>query len=557
MDHPEIGFFCFPTTLPIYVKALVGVEVEDQGSCEATTVIQSFIDSKNFWNEFIEIMVTISEDESAENSIGIFVAVLMYFDINGGSLNWIMDAVIDLAQRDTVGAHRVGSELLLGLLYHFRHRPDGFRTLTLSIHSAVSAIYEKQFEFSFQWSSAIGQVFSTYDANRYLDVVDLLKQIFRNENSGLRQVNGMVLICCILNHCRLNDSQINDWFKIFLERLGSAYQENRDAIGSAIDLCSQQYSKSQEILTINQFLGQKENFGLCNPHQTLRRLLLDFDLENVNDIKTCLSWFVHGFYSFNSCGFTSYYVDFLLFIGSVSARTTDSDLLEQANETLKLYPHYAAKSTQVEPILNILLQFCTATNPDYTFHFKIRILNILHTFYFKHLMYLSHEGRYAVFNAHIELSNSPSVELRNTASKNLSGILKCSLRSHLPSIAVIYTNQAKYIVELKSLALPKLLIREVTEEVYKDHISKRHSVISILCSVILAFPFEVPDWLVECIMAVASSSSNPTPIRELVKRTFSEFKKTHQDTWEIDKLQFTSDQLSTLTDLIVSPSYYA
>ena len=100
-------------------------------------------------------------------------------------------------------------------------------------------------------------------------------------------------------------------------------------------------------------------------------------------------------------------------------------------------------------------------------------------------------------------------------------------------------------------------MRQAKSDEYRDQISKRHSVISVLCSVILAFPFEVPTWLVECIMAVASSSSNPTPIKELVKKTFSEFKKTHQDTWEMDKQKFNSDELSIITDLVVSPSYYA
>jgi len=42
-----------------------------------------------------------------------------------------------------------------------------------------------------------------------------------------------------------------------------------------------------------------------------------------------------------------------------------------------------------------------------------------------------------------------------------------------------------------------------------------------------------------------------------VKKTLAEFRRTHQDTWHLDKLAFTDDQLSMLTDLLVSPGYYA
>lgn len=42
-----------------------------------------------------------------------------------------------------------------------------------------------------------------------------------------------------------------------------------------------------------------------------------------------------------------------------------------------------------------------------------------------------------------------------------------------------------------------------------------------------------------------------------VKKTLMDFKRTHQDNWEEHKMKFSEDQLSILTDLLVSPSYYA
>jgi len=42
-----------------------------------------------------------------------------------------------------------------------------------------------------------------------------------------------------------------------------------------------------------------------------------------------------------------------------------------------------------------------------------------------------------------------------------------------------------------------------------------------------------------------------------VRKTFSDFRRTHTDTWHEDMLQFDEDQLSLLTDMLISPSYYA
>ena len=42
-----------------------------------------------------------------------------------------------------------------------------------------------------------------------------------------------------------------------------------------------------------------------------------------------------------------------------------------------------------------------------------------------------------------------------------------------------------------------------------------------------------------------------------IKKTVQSWKRTHQDNWSQHKLAFTEDQLAEMTDLLVSPSYYA
>ena len=42
-----------------------------------------------------------------------------------------------------------------------------------------------------------------------------------------------------------------------------------------------------------------------------------------------------------------------------------------------------------------------------------------------------------------------------------------------------------------------------------------------------------------------------------VKKTLSEFRRTHHDNWQQHRQRFTDDQLLVLTNLLVSPCYYA
>jgi len=42
-----------------------------------------------------------------------------------------------------------------------------------------------------------------------------------------------------------------------------------------------------------------------------------------------------------------------------------------------------------------------------------------------------------------------------------------------------------------------------------------------------------------------------------VKKTLATFKRTHLDSWQDHKQKFTDDQLIVLTELLVSPNYYA
>ena len=78
-----------------------------------------------------------------------------------------------------------------------------------------------------------------------------------------------------------------------------------------------------------------------------------------------------------------------------------------------------------------------------------------------------------------------------------------------------------------------------------------------LSALVLGHPFDVPKVVPAALSALARVASDPPPTSSVVKHAFSEFKRTHQDGWEQHRAAFDPEQLADLTDLLVSPSYYA
>ncbi|KAJ3334297.1 Proteasome activator complex subunit 4, partial [Kappamyces sp. JEL0680] len=105
--------------------------------------------------------------------------------------------------------------------------------------------------------------------------------------------------------------------------------------------------------------------------------------------------------------------------------------------------------------------------------------------------------------------------------------------------------------------LPKRKRGEPLTPEYVTVLNKRHSAILGLSSLVLAFPYEIPAWMPRILVVLAHCASEPSPVSSSITHTFGEFKRTHQDSWEKDKLRFTSEELYTISDLIYSPGYFA
>jgi len=154
-----------------------------------------------------------------------------------------------------------------------------------------------------------------------------------------------------------------------------------------------------------------------------------------------------------------------------------------------------------------------------------------------------------------KLLKDERLEVREMASVVLGGLLHCTF---LPQ-----KQEQLLLEEFKSLTRTKLKKKPKSGDLSSWQTSRsaavlaRHSGVLGLSAAVSAAPYDIPPHVPDILMLLAEHLHDPQPIPSTIKKVFQNFKRTHQDEWQDHKTKFTDDQIGVLTDLLVSPSYYA
>ncbi|XP_006004010.1 proteasome activator complex subunit 4 isoform X2 [Latimeria chalumnae] len=242
----------------------------------------------------------------------------------------------------------------------------------------------------------------------------------------------------------------------------------------------------------------------------------------------------------------------LLFkIAPVENDDSYDELKRDAKVCLSLLSQGLLYSQQVTLVLQALKQ--TAENSSW--HARYTVLTYLQTMVFYNLFIFLHneesvkDVRWLV----IKLLEDEQLEVREMAATTLSGLLQCNfLRMDSP--------MQLHFEQLCKTRVPKKRKRglgSLMDTIPPADLVKRHAGVLGLSACVLSSPYDVPTWMPQLLMDLSAHLNDPQPIEMTVKKTLSNFRRTHHDNWQEHKQQFTDDQLLVLTDLLVSPCYYA
>jgi len=194
----------------------------------------------------------------------------------------------------------------------------------------------------------------------------------------------------------------------------------------------------------------------------------------------------------------------------------------------------------------ILSHFVQAIKSSTSWRIRLNALPTVVVFFYRNLLSISNDGVTQVMEVLLDCLSDENVEVREMASKALSGVVRCSQRQSIIPL------KNRFVRQIRKSRLPS---RQEPE--YAESLRLLHSTVLGLCALIESFPYSVEPWMPSLTDVLSTHASDPPPISTAIRKCASEFKKTHQDTWAKDQLQFDEDQLQNLSTMLVGTSYYA
>lgn len=226
----------------------------------------------------------------------------------------------------------------------------------------------------------------------------------------------------------------------------------------------------------------------------------------------------------------------------------DPDTSRQARGCAEL----ASNTPLLLQVLPTVLQAvrCVSTSPSW--QVRSSVLPVLQVVIFRHQCTIADADKEMVRSLMVSLLQDPQVEVREMASSAVAVLVRiCG-----EELALKLKDD---FCEWSRQKLPEREGRSGGQdsEAFKAAMRRRHAGVLGMGALIGAYPYDVPAWLPHVLVLMAQHVVDPIPIKQTVRNIFGEFWRTHQDAWPMLKEKFTEDQLSALTNLLASPSYFS
>ncbi|KAJ6627278.1 hypothetical protein B0H10DRAFT_1780024 [Mycena sp. CBHHK59/15] len=256
---------------------------------------------------------------------------------------------------------------------------------------------------------------------------------------------------------------------------------------------------------------------------------------------TLLQWIWISAYSSHAALIFPYAVPMMPEILRMSELNDSSDLQIYSSAVLYVLSAVTAPDIYVQ---DILANFVNAIKSSTSWRIRLHALPALVVFFYRNLLSISADGVTKVMDVLLDCLADENVEVRQMASKVLSGVVRCSQRQSIVPL------KNRFLALTRKITLPGR--RDVA---YAESLRSLHSAILGLCALIESFPYSVEPWMPALTEVLAAHATDPPPISTTIRNCASEFKKTHQDTWHKDQLLFDEDQLQSLSTMLVGTSY--
>ncbi|CAM8952984.1 unnamed protein product [Rhodiola kirilowii] len=265
-----------------------------------------------------------------------------------------------------------------------------------------------------------------------------------------------------------------------------------------------------------------------------------------NDSKWMETLF-HFMISSMKSGRSSYLIDTLvalLYPVIALQETSNKDLSTLAKAAFELFKWRVLSGTDLQKAVSVVL----SSAKDANWRTRSATLTYLRTFMYRHTFTLSNSEKQQIWKAVESLLTDNQVEVREHAAAVLAGLMKGGDEELAKDFRVRAYTEAS-----------KILQKRIKQRKLKSvqTVASMHGAVLALAASVLSVPYDMPSWMPDHVTLLARFVGEPSPVKSTVTKAVAEFRRTHADTWNVQKDSFTEEQLEVLADTSSSSSYFA
>lgn len=223
--------------------------------------------------------------------------------------------------------------------------------------------------------------------------------------------------------------------------------------------------------------------------------------------------------------------------------TSNKDLSTLAKIAFELLKWRVYSESHLRKVVLTILSIANDTN----WRTRSTTLTYLRSFMYRHTFVLSKVDKQQIWQTVEKLLADNQVEVREHAAAVLAGLMKGGDED----LAQDFRHRAYTEASIIQKKRKQRSMRSGFS------VASLHGKILALAACVLSVPYDIPSWLPEQVTLLAQFVSESSPVKSTVTKAVAEFRRTHADTWNVQKDSFTEEQLEVLADTSSSSSYFA
>ncbi|KAG6828605.1 hypothetical protein H0H92_007300 [Tricholoma furcatifolium] len=236
---------------------------------------------------------------------------------------------------------------------------------------------------------------------------------------------------------------------------------------------------------------------------------------------TLLQWMWTSAHGAQACLIFPYVIPLMPEIFHMSELNDSSEVQLYSSGVLYVL---SAISPPPEYVPTILGNFASAIKSSQSWRIRLNALPALVVFFYRNLLSISEDGAAQTMDVLLECLGDENVEVREMASKALSGVVRCSQRQSILPL------KNRFVALTRKISLPPR-----RDPSYAESLRSLHSAILGLCALIESLPYSVEPWIPSLTEVLAPHATDPPPISTTIRKCASEFKKMPKRVTVLDK----------------------